>query len=96
MPSQVVEMTSVAEGMTIGVKSYTNITKCMMTKLNPKPTTKKVMCEVSGNIPDFNLTLQFARESWIENGNWMLHITTQLGDTNTTFQLIKSATQSEY
>lgn len=60
----------------------------MMMKLQPKPVTKEVTCELSGNPPLFSLTIQLATELWIGEGIWTLKVLTEQGDSNITFELI--------
>lgn len=60
----------------------------MMMKLPPKPVTREVTCELSGNPPELSLTLQPATELWIGEGIWSLKVLTEQGDSNITFELI--------
>ncbi|XP_025099926.1 uncharacterized protein LOC112567452 [Pomacea canaliculata] len=82
----------VGEKITFRMKSYTsNIRKCRMTKMPPQPITKEVACSLSGSVPEFNLTLNLSTESWIGQGIWMLHVITEIGNSNISFGLIDSS-----
>ncbi|XP_025100801.1 uncharacterized protein LOC112568023 [Pomacea canaliculata] len=88
-PAQVDTLTNIPQGLTLGLKSYTsNITNCLMMQLHPEQTYINVTCTLKGQAPEFNLTLHFNEDPWIRQGNWTLHVTTEMGDTNITFELI--------
>ncbi|XP_025100584.1 uncharacterized protein LOC112567915 [Pomacea canaliculata] len=96
--SQLVALPKVLkEGLKLRLRSYTSdIRNCLVTKLPPQPTTKKVTCELSGRIPNFSLTMRFAGEMLIDEGIWILHAITELGFSNITFVLINNTGGGEY
>ncbi|XP_025100804.1 uncharacterized protein LOC112568027 [Pomacea canaliculata] len=95
--SQSVDLTSVARGLTLGLKSYTSdIKSCLMTSLHDQSIAREVICELSGSAPEFNLTLLVANESWLEEGIWMLHVMTELGFSNITVNITNTTVQREY
>lgn len=66
MANEVVMWSNDTKGVTLALKSYTSdITKCLLTKVYPKYISKNVTCEVSGNVPMFNLTLKPAEELYL-------------------------------
>ncbi|XP_025101768.1 uncharacterized protein LOC112568609 [Pomacea canaliculata] len=82
------------KGLTLLLKSYTrNISKCLMTTLFLLSPSKEVACEVSGSVPDLNLTLHFAANSTIGGGIWTLHVLSELGFSNITIGLVNSTSQ---
>ncbi|PVD27290.1 hypothetical protein C0Q70_12445 [Pomacea canaliculata] len=95
MSTQVVELTSVADGLSVGLRSYTsNITK-YLTKSDSGETIREVTYELSGHPPMFNLTLRLAPKSWTGLGNWTLKVENEFGDTSITFEFISTITQTD-
>lgn len=85
------------EGLTFRMKSYTtNIKKCMMTKFPPQPIIKEVPCALQGRVPELRLFLSPAMVSWTDEGIWMLHAFTEMGDSNITFVLTNTTTDCKY
>ncbi|XP_025101478.1 uncharacterized protein LOC112568396 [Pomacea canaliculata] len=83
------------EGLTFRMRSYTtNIKKCMMTKFPPQPIIKQVPCALKGRVPELRLFLSPAMVSWTDEGIWMLHVFTEMGDSNITFVLTNTTTDS--
>lgn len=96
MSTQVVELTSVADGLSVGLMSYTSNIKKYLMKSDSGETIREVTYELSGHPPMFNLTLRLAPKSWIGLGNWTLKVENEFGDTSITFEFISTITQSEY
>lgn len=97
MSGESVDLTSVATGLTLGLKSYTSdIKSCLMTSLHDQSITREVICELSGSAPEFNLTFSVANESWLGEGVWMLRVITELGVSNITVNITNTTVQSEY
>ncbi|XP_025101767.1 uncharacterized protein LOC112568608 [Pomacea canaliculata] len=96
MSSQSVDLKGAATGLTLGLKSYTSdIKSCLMTSLHDQSIAREVICELSGSAPEFNLTLRVAKESWLEEGIWMLHVMTELGFSNITVNITNTTVQPE-
>lgn len=57
---------------------------------------KEVACEVSGSVPDLNLTLRFAANTTIGEGIWTLHVLSELGFSNKTLGLVNSTSKCWY
>lgn len=67
-----------------------------MTRLSPQPAYIEVTCGLSGNAPEFNLTLHSLAKTDIGEGIWMLHAITETGSSNITFMITNNTAECKY
>lgn len=57
------------------------------------PQSLELFCELSGKVPDFNLTLGFGDKSRITKGNWTLEVTNEQGNASISFVLCNTTAE---
>ncbi|XP_025100814.1 uncharacterized protein LOC112568032 isoform X2 [Pomacea canaliculata] len=94
--SQVLDLTKFI-GLTFRLKSYTNNSiKCTMALASLHPQSLELFCELSGKVPDFNLTLGFGdNKSRITEGNWTLKVTNEQGNASISFVLCNTTAEDK-
>lgn len=85
------------EGLKFRLKSYTNNSiTCKIESASLHPHSLDLICELSGKVPNFNLTVGFGdKKLRIPEGNWTLKITHEQGNASIHFMLVNNTVEGE-